>query len=215
MVGRSGGLVASPSGTARVRLLANLLLGGASGACGLAAAGVALYAGGPAQASAAALFAGVGFVAGLLCGGLHAVFEGVPAQPAAALPAQALAGLVRATLATAIAERAPRSGSAADRHSTPTPTPTQLASAALAGAAARLMVAPSTTPLTTPVTTSVITPMTLGACRAWGVASEKRPQRGQFLPDLQAHSSKWDEKPVKNGPLRPFRSRRSTSPTGS
>ncbi len=163
MVGRNGGLVASPSGTARVRLLANLLLGGASGACGLAAAGVALYAGGPAQASAAALFAGVGFVAGLLCGGLHAVFEGVPAQPAAALPAQALAGLVRATLATEIAERAPRSGSAADRHSTPTPT--QLASAALAGAAARLMVAPSTTPVTTPVITPM-TPATAAAAAA-------------------------------------------------
>ena len=28
----------------------------------------------------------------------------------------------------------------------------------------------------------------LGACRTWGVDSEKRPQRGQFLPDLQAHS---------------------------
>ena len=154
-----------------VRLLANLLLGGASGACGLAAVGVALYAGGPVQASAAALFAGVGFVAGLLCGGLHAVFEGVPAQPAAALPAQALAGLVRATLATEIAERAPRSGSAADRHSTPTPTPTptQLASAALAGAAARLMVAPSTTPLTTPV----ITPMTLATAAA--AAAMARP----------------------------------------
>ena len=28
----------------------------------------------------------------------------------------------------------------------------------------------------------------LGACRTWGVDSENRPQRGQFLPDLQAHS---------------------------
>ena len=27
----------------------------------------------------------------------------------------------------------------------------------------------------------------LGACRTWGVDSENRPQRGQFLPDLQAH----------------------------
>ena len=34
----------------------------------------------------------------------------------------------------------------------------------------------------------------LGACRAWGVASEKRPQRGQFLPDLQAHSSTMGQK---------------------
>ena len=28
----------------------------------------------------------------------------------------------------------------------------------------------------------------LGACRAWGVDSENRPQRAQFLPDLQPHS---------------------------
>ena len=28
----------------------------------------------------------------------------------------------------------------------------------------------------------------LGACRAWGVESENRPQRGQFLPELQPHS---------------------------
>jgi len=28
----------------------------------------------------------------------------------------------------------------------------------------------------------------LGACRAWGAESEKRPQRGQFLPDLPPHS---------------------------
>jgi len=28
----------------------------------------------------------------------------------------------------------------------------------------------------------------LGACRAWGVDSENRPQRGQFLPDLQPRS---------------------------
>ena len=34
----------------------------------------------------------------------------------------------------------------------------------------------------------------LGACRAWGVDSEKRPQRGQFLPDLQAHSSTMGQK---------------------
>ena len=33
-----------------------------------------------------------------------------------------------------------------------------------------------------------------GACRAWGVASEKRPQRGQFLPDLQAHSAAMGQK---------------------
>lgn len=130
-----------------VRLLGNLLLGAASGACGLAAVGVALYAGGPAQSAAAALFAGFGFVAGLLCGGLHVVFEGLPAQPAALMPPQALASLVRATLATEIAERAPRAGSAAARR----PTPDQLASAALAGAAATSIAAPMTTPTTAAV----------------------------------------------------------------
>ena len=31
--------------------------------------------------------------------------------------------------------------------------------------------------------------LALGACRAWGVDSEKRPQRGQFLPDLQTHTA--------------------------
>ena len=35
---------------------------------------------------------------------------------------------------------------------------------------------------------------TLGACRTWGVDSEKRPQRGQFLPDLQAHSPGMGQK---------------------
>ena len=115
-----------------LRLAANLLLGGASSACGFAAVAVALYAGSPAQASAATLFAGFGFVAGLLCGALHAVVDGLPAQPAAAMPPEALASLVRATLASAVAERAPRTGSAADRR----PTPAQLATAALAEAAA-------------------------------------------------------------------------------
>ena len=36
----------------------------------------------------------------------------------------------------------------------------------------------------------------LGACRTWGVDSEKRPQRGQFLPDLQAHSPAMGQKAV-------------------
>ena len=35
---------------------------------------------------------------------------------------------------------------------------------------------------------------TLGACRTWGVESENRPQRGQFLPDLQAHSPAMGQK---------------------
>ena len=34
----------------------------------------------------------------------------------------------------------------------------------------------------------------LGACRAWGVESENRPQRGQFLPDLQPHSPAMGQK---------------------
>jgi len=34
----------------------------------------------------------------------------------------------------------------------------------------------------------------LGACQAWGVESENRPQRGQFLPDLQAHSPAMGQK---------------------
>ena len=115
-----------------LRLVANLLLGGAGSACGFAAVAVALYAGNPAQATAAALFASVGFVAGLLCGGLHAVFDGLPVQPVAAMRPEALASLVRATLASAVAERAPRSGSAAGRQ----PTPAQWAADALADAAA-------------------------------------------------------------------------------
>lgn len=36
--------------------------------------------------------------------------------------------------------------------------------------------------------------ITLGACRAWGVESENRPQRGQFLPGLQAHSPAMGQK---------------------
>ena len=35
---------------------------------------------------------------------------------------------------------------------------------------------------------------TLGACRAWGGDSENRPQRGQFLPDLQPHSPAMGQK---------------------
>ena len=34
----------------------------------------------------------------------------------------------------------------------------------------------------------------LGACRTWGVESENRPQRAQFLPDLQAHSPAMGQK---------------------
>lgn len=115
-----------------LRLAAHLLLGGASSACGFAAVAVALYAGSPAQVSAVALLAGFGFVTGLACGGLHAVIDGLPAQPAAAMPPAAVASLVRATLASAVAERASRAGSAADRR----PTPAQGSDAAVAEAAA-------------------------------------------------------------------------------
>ena len=34
----------------------------------------------------------------------------------------------------------------------------------------------------------------LAACRTWGVESENQPQRGQFLPGLQAHSSAMGQK---------------------
>ncbi|MDP3827347.1 MAG: hypothetical protein Q8Q74_12425, partial [Polaromonas sp.] len=37
-------------------------------------------------------------------------------------------------------------------------------------------------------------PGDLGACRARGVESENRPQRGQFLPDLQAHTPAMGQK---------------------
>lgn len=115
-----------------LRLAANLMLGGASSACGFAAVAMALYAGSPAQASAVALLAGFGLVTGLVCGGLHAVIDGLPAQPAAAMPSAALASLVRATLASVVAERAPRAGSAADWR----PTPAQGADPAVAQAPA-------------------------------------------------------------------------------
>ena len=34
----------------------------------------------------------------------------------------------------------------------------------------------------------------LGGCLTWSVESENRPQRGQFLPDLQAHSTAMGQK---------------------
>lgn len=114
-----------------------VLLRGASVACGFAAVGLALYAQSPAASAVAGLFAGFGFTAGLVCGGLHAVFDVKPAAQPAALPPQALAALVRATLAGATAERQARTGTAADRR----PTPAQLASSALAGAAASALAA--------------------------------------------------------------------------
>ena len=114
-----------------------MALCGASAACGFAAFGLALYAQSPAAPAAAGLFAGFGFAAGLLCGGLHWVFDAKPSPRPPALSSEALAGLVRATLASACAERQPGHGSAANRRS----TPAKVAGTALAGAAASALAA--------------------------------------------------------------------------
>ncbi len=98
-----------------LRLLLALLMGGASAACALAAVGWTLYAHSPHVAWVAQCFAAWGFAAGLACGALHLQFHGRPAQAPAALPPDELAGLVRAALASAAAERQARPGSAADR----------------------------------------------------------------------------------------------------
>ena len=104
-----------------LRLAGSLLMGGASGACGFAALGTALYAGSPVQGAAVLLFAGTGFGAGLLCGGLHVVFDGLPARAAPALLHEPVAAHGHAT-------------------------PAQLAATALTGAAARsLQPGPSAT----------------------------------------------------------------------
>ena len=105
-----------------------VLMGGASGACGFAALGVALYA--PMQAQAAAqLFAGFGFASGALCALLPSLRRRLPTHRHAELPGPALAGMVRATLASAATERPARSGTAAQRR------PAEAAAAALAAAA--------------------------------------------------------------------------------
>ena len=98
-----------------LRLLLALALGSASAACAFAAVGWSLYAQHPAAAFAAACFAAWGALAGLACGGLHLHLHGRPAPAPAPLPPDALASLVRATLARAAAERLARPGSAADR----------------------------------------------------------------------------------------------------
>lgn len=98
-----------------LRLLLALALGGASSACALAAVGWVLYAQSPALAWVVQVFAGFGFLAGLGCGALHLFFQGRPAPAPAALSSAALNDLVRATLASAAAERQARPGSAADR----------------------------------------------------------------------------------------------------
>ena len=58
--------------------------------------------------------------------------------------------------------------------------------------------------------TAITVGLILGACRALGVESENRPQRGQFLPTLQRHSGLWAQKAV-NNPLRSICSRRPKS----
>lgn len=102
-----------------LRLAFSLFMGGVSAACGLAAIGLTLYAHSPSAMAAAQLFGAVGFVVGLVCGGLHQALRGQPAHGPAALPPEALAELVRATLANAAAERTVRAGSAADRRPHP------------------------------------------------------------------------------------------------
>jgi hypothetical protein len=103
----------------------SVLLGGGSGACGFAALGLALYASGPALAGAT-VFGVFGFAVGALCTVLTPLRQGLPVQRQADLPADALASMVRATLAQATAERGARTGSAADRQ------PAELAAATLA-----------------------------------------------------------------------------------
>ncbi len=44
------------------------------------------------------------------------------------------------------------------------------------------------------VTEDMVMRWSLAACRTWSVESENRPQRGQFLPDLQPHSPAMGQK---------------------
>ncbi|OYU89444.1 MAG: hypothetical protein CFE45_24190 [Burkholderiales bacterium PBB5] len=91
---------------------------GASLACGMAGIGLALYGNGPQAWAAAQLFGAIGLVAGLACGCLHAVLAGQPVAEPERLSPEALAQLVRTTVAAAKAERQARPGSAADRRPT-------------------------------------------------------------------------------------------------
>lgn len=95
-----------------------IFFSGASLACGMAGVGLALYGNGPQAWAAAQLFGAIGLVAGLACGCLHAVLAGQPVAEPARLSPEALAELVRSTLAAAKAERQTRPGSAADRRPT-------------------------------------------------------------------------------------------------
>ena len=94
---------------------------GASLACGMAGIGLALYGNGPQAWAAAQLFGAIGLVAGLACGCLHAVLAGQPVAEPERLSKEALAHLVRSTLAAAKAERLARPGSPADRRPTGQP----------------------------------------------------------------------------------------------
>jgi hypothetical protein len=127
------------------RLALAMTMGGASLACGFAGVGFALYAQTSNALPAAWLFAGFGLVAGLVCGGLHLVFDGIQVHERAALPAEALAAMVRAAVASAVAERAARPGSAADRRPTPA-VPAAAPEPALSAAAVEPMTAASASP---------------------------------------------------------------------
>jgi hypothetical protein len=130
-----------------LRLAFSLFMGGVSAACGLAAVGLTLYAQSPSAMAAAQLFGTVGFIVGLVCGGLHQALRGQPALSPVALPPEALAGLVRATLAHAAAARTERAGSAADRRPEPVgparAAPTAEPAAAPVAAAAAAAAAPA------------------------------------------------------------------------
>lgn len=120
-----------------LRLLLAAAMAGTSSACALAAVGLALYAQSPALAWVVQVFAAYGFVAGLVCAALHLHFQGRPVAVPAALSSEALADLVRSTLASAAAERQARPGSAADRRpATVTTTTNATASDASAAPAA-------------------------------------------------------------------------------
>jgi len=119
------------------RLLLALLMGAASTACAFAALGWTLYAAQPQAAWVAQCFGAWGALAGLGCGLLHLHAHGRPAQAPAALPPDEIAGLVRAALASAVAERSARPGSAADRRPAgDAPAPLAPAAAVAAAAAA-------------------------------------------------------------------------------
>jgi len=116
---------------------------GASLACGMAGVGLALYGNGLNAWAAAQLFGAIGLVAGLACGCLHAVLAGKPVAEPERLSQEALAQLVRTTLAAAKADRQARPGSAADRRPTGPRDDT-----ALVPAAPKTVVTPAAAPAT-------------------------------------------------------------------